>query len=38
MLYTFGQSFIEVNGQMLKNNPAIWSHCQVVSYKSPFLQ
>ena len=26
ILYTFGQIFIDVNGQMLKNNLAIWSH------------
>ena len=27
ILYTFGQIFIDVNGQMLKNNLAIWPHC-----------
>ena len=27
ILYTFGQFFFAVNGQMLKNNPAILSHC-----------
>ena len=26
ILYAIGQVFIDVNGQMLKNNLAIWSH------------
>ena len=26
ILYTFGQIFIDVNGKMLQNNLAIWSH------------
>ena len=25
--YAFGQSYIVTNGQILNNNPAIWSHC-----------
>jgi len=26
IFYTFGQFFIVLNGQILKNNIAIWSH------------
>ena len=29
ILYAIGQVFIDVNGQMLKNNLAIWSHWSV---------
>ena len=25
-----GQVFIDINGQMLKNNRAIWSHCSLL--------
>ena len=28
-LYVIGHVFVDVNGQMLKNNLAIWSHCCV---------
>ena len=29
-MYSLGQIFIVVNGQILKNNLAIWSHCLVL--------
>ena len=40
--YAIGQIFIDVNGQMLKNNLATWSHCRpdthscTVSIPNPF--
>ena len=32
ILYVIGQIFIDVNGQMLKNNLAIWWHCLAVDF------
>ena len=38
IFYTFGQTFIDVNGQMLKNNLAIWSHWRREGHVSLYLK
>ena len=38
ILYAIGQIFVDVNGQMLENNLAIWSHCSTPKENDTKLQ
>ena len=38
ILYAIGQIFVDVNGQMLENNLAVWSHCSTPKENDTMLQ